>query len=170
MMQVEYTLPVLSIWQPWIYSILRLGKRIENRSYPVPHGYTGRVWLHSCMTRKDVAEFEAIFRKRLGNQEFCVGEPHEDKNILIFDEFDSAATFGAILGFADIIGCVNGSEGMNGYLNANPNQCRDNIEKWFVGPYGWILGNVNELVEPVMWKGTQGFKPNTKHTINVKVV
>jgi hypothetical protein len=120
------------------------------------------------MTRKDVAEFQVIFGKRIGRQEFCVNEPGIDKNILLFDENDSAGMFGAILGFADILGSVNGEAGMKEYLNANPN--RDNIEKWFVGPYGWILGNVNELVEPVMWKGTQGFKPNTKHTINVKVV
>lgn len=49
---------------------------------------------------------------------------------------------GAIVGIADMVGCVEDSE-----------------DEWFVGDYGFVLRNARLLTQPIPYKGRLGFFP-----------
>ncbi len=55
MVEKELPVRVLSLWAPWIWSILHAGKDVENRTRSFPRSFVGEFWLHGSLwpgTRK----------------------------------------------------------------------------------------------------------------------
>ncbi|MGB0775348.1 MAG: ASCH domain-containing protein [Akkermansiaceae bacterium] len=108
----------LSIKQPWAWAIVHVGKNIENRSRRTH--YRGTVAVHASLgIARDWAEWYPARTKK---------PPAQDEWAL-----------GAIIGFVDIIDCVE-----------------DYRSKWFYGPFGYRLANPVLLKQPVPCRGALG--------------
>jgi hypothetical protein len=75
----------LSIRQPWLYAILHLGKRVENRSWA--SSYVGPVLLHA-------------------GKAYCKGDEEDISLVEAEQQAMREAPRGVIAGVATIIGCV----------------------------------------------------------------
>ncbi len=73
----------ISIWQPWAYAILHLGKDVENR--PMRTHYRGRILIQASLTVED----------------------DEDRKLKL--DPDELPT-GAIVGSVEIVDCIRGSK------------------------------------------------------------
>ncbi len=105
----------LSIWQPWAFAIVSLGKDIENRCWRTR--YRGPLLIHASKTVDEPA-FEFL------HQEFL--NPDEMK---ILERYPSAARLtGGIVGVCELVDCVDTSS-----------------SRWFNGPYGFVLRNARRL-------------------------
>lgn len=120
----------LSIRQPWVHSILHLGKDIENREWSTK--VRGSICLHAAkgMTQD---EWRSGFHTAL--------DATADQPSPIGSTFPRAADLprGGIVGVVDIIDCVTHS--------GSP---------WFFGRYGFVLANARP-VEFIPVKGKLGF-------------
>lgn len=124
----------LSIRQPWVWAILYMGKRIENR--PRRFHYRGPICLHAsigCTNNERRNFFEFI------NAEFpMTGIDEGARQIRIGNAIDEATARGGIVGVADLVDCIDDSD-----------------SPWFFGPYGLTLENVRP-VEFIPVKGALG--------------
>lgn len=121
----------LSFSQPWLWTILHAGKRVENRNWAPPIGMINQqIALHAAKSFDD----DAIgFMLRLGIDNFPARQalyPHS-----------------LILGVATIDRIVT-----------EPTRLADDQKRWFFGPYGWVLSDVIVLPTPVPQKGAQGLR------------
>lgn len=117
----------LTIKQPWLFAITHLGKRIENRTWRPPQKVINqRIALHAAVN-DDREGYEAI-RKICGCAVFENAAWRENDNWR-----------GFILATATLSGYVESSS-----------------DRWFAGPYGWILNNIYKLRQPVYCRGSQG--------------
>lgn len=135
---------VLSIQQPWVYAMLNLGKRIENRSWGTD--YRGPIALHAT---KPVNRYELYFD--LGTcYRCCDGKLYngssEDPGYVPFINELSLKLVPkiskyqpSILAVADLVDVVTVSD-----------------SKWFFGGFGLVLDNVRELPNPIPCKGKLG--------------
>ena len=123
----------LSIKQPWLYCITDLDKRVENRTWLPPGWIEGkRIALHASKGFDD-----------LGGPAAC-----ELSGIHLFD-LDLPK--GAIVATAVIRGWVD-TEGEA----SHPLLARHANSKWFFGPYGWVLDDIQKLSVPVPCPGKLG--------------
>ncbi len=142
----------ISIRQPWVWAILHLGKRIENREQR--WRYRGEVMLHASSFGRFT---DAQLRTQLERGEFAPTKPQNE----VLDELESAFDMakdsgvvnppkvtprvlfgdhsGAIVGRARIVDCVENSDSW-----------------WFVGPFGLVLEDVRPIATPVPCKGALG--------------
>lgn len=122
----------LSIRQPWAWAILHAAKNIENRDWPTSFRGTFAIHAAKGMTKGEYLDF-------LGNY----GDIRFSRPSLPRPPLNENAVLprGAIVGVADIIGCVRKSE-----------------SPWFVGDYGFVLANVR-AIEPIECRGALGFWP-----------
>lgn len=95
---------VISIQQPWAYAILKLGKDIENRTWPTK--VRGRVLIHAGKKRDTGGEYWL-------NQQG------------IYIPFGEASYTGGIVGSVEIVDCVQKSDskwffGQYGFVLRNP--------------------------------------------------
>ncbi len=120
----------LSIKQPWVHAIFRLGKNIENRNWGT--NFRGVVAVHAS---KSTPKIEYLY---------AVEDVHEIAPIptqSIKDSFvEFPPVFGAIIGTVEIVGCVEFSTG-----------------QWFQGDFGFVLENPRLLKTPIPCKGALGF-------------
>jgi len=124
----------LSLKQPWVYAIFRLDKMIENRTWKPPDRIIGqRIALHASKTI-DHAGYQVI------------------KDII--------GTFpptnlprGAVVGSVRIVGWMH--ESGQGKV---PDPCMGHLidDKWFFGPYGWILDKPLVFGQPIPARGSLG--------------
>jgi len=114
----------LSIKQPWLWAITDLDKRIENRTWNPPLKIIGQhIALHA--SKKDDPEggrAMVYLARRL---------PPAD------------APRGAIVATAKVVAVATRD---NETIAADNQYYND---KWFVGPIGWILEDVQKLEEPI---------------------
>lgn len=115
---ISSRMKALSIKQPWAWAILHAGKNIENR--PRRTNYRGTIAVHASL--KLFPGWEEYYPNRA-----LKVPPLEDLSI------------GAIIGFVDIVDCVE-----------------DSRSKWFLGPFGYVLENPQPLRRPVPCKGALG--------------
>lgn len=107
----------LSLTRPWPYAILRLGKRIENRTWRPPQYIIGNyIALHAAKSwdNDDAAWIEDLTGHRL--------PPKSDHQHSV------------IVGVARVTGFVSHGSG-----EIPPGQ-----HQWFFGPYGWLLDGIVE--------------------------
>jgi hypothetical protein len=126
----------LSVRQPWAFAILHAGKRIENRTWPLPGRMLGkRVLLHASagMSRE---EYWAGLRTIADVSGWAFNFPPVDLLIR-----------GAVVGFMTLEGfeapVFGAAPAMRGW--------------WATDQYGWRLSYVAALPEPVPCKGKLGF-------------
>jgi len=108
---------VLNVAQPHAHDIIFNGKNVENRSGAC--NFVGTIAIYASKT--------------LSNKRF------EGSDVKIED-----CTFGAIIGFADLVECITDEQ-----VNAK-------TKKWFMGPYGYVLENMVSLPKPIEVKPPQG--------------
>jgi hypothetical protein len=125
--------PAISIRQPWAWLILNGGKDIENRTWPTK--FRGKVLIHAAkgMTGAEWKEAWAFARTAIPAESLAkVGKASMDLREWTIDR-------GGIVGMAEVVDCVTRSD-----------------SRWFVGPHGFVLRNV----EPLPFypcKGARGF-------------
>ena len=112
-----------SIRQPWAWLIIKGEKTIENRGW-LSH-YRGPLCIHAAL----------IFDKE-GYRWVKRNFPH----IKMLKPKQFAC--GAIIGYVDMIGCIQPEE--------------DYHSPWFSGPYGFLFRNPVELESPIPYKGQLG--------------
>jgi hypothetical protein len=108
----------LSVKQPWAWAIMHGGKDVENR--PKLTHLRQPIAIHA--SQSPVIGWEERYPRR-------AEKPPEREEWI----------FGAIIGFVDIVDCVD-----------------DSRSKWFRGPYGYILENPRPLLKPVECSGQVG--------------
>jgi hypothetical protein len=118
-------LKCLTINQPWAWAIFHAGKCVENRTWYTPH--RGPLLVHAGVSRRWYdAEDPEDWREVYG-----VALPAW-----------AALPTGAVLGVADLVGCVR-----PGSAPAGP---------WAEGPWCWVLARPRAFAEPVPLRGQQG--------------
>jgi ASCH domain len=119
----------LSFSQPWLWSILHAGKRVENRSWPPPVAQIGqRFALHAAKSWDDDA---VGFMLKLGVD-------HAPARRDLYPA-------GAIVGVATIDRVVTVDRTL-----------ADDQKRWFFGEYGWILTDVVAFRDHLSATGKQG--------------
>lgn len=124
----------ISLYAPWAWAILNLGKDVENRSMGFPKA-TGWVWLHCSKSRSANQTQEDWAQVLLATirANRCLPTGNHDQ----FEQM--IAMRGHIIGAVEITGRVTQS-----------------TSPWFVGPLGLTLGERFALVKPVPAKGALG--------------
>jgi len=118
----------LTVYRPWSLFIAYGDKRVENRSWrPPAHVLGKRVAIHSG---KHFDEYPVELAEELG---------------LIADMLHAKELPTGIVATAIVSGCA---ERM---LHVPVDQ-----ERWFSGPFGWLLGDVKAFREPIPCLGAQG--------------
>lgn len=124
----------LSIKQPWLWAITNLDKRIENRTWKPPLWIIGqRIALHASKQYDNAG--------RMAIKEICGTIPLAKYEL----------SLGYIVATAKITGWVNERGFGTGLGLFLPSTLID--DKWFFGPIGWILEDVQLLDEPIPCKG-----------------
>lgn len=115
---IDFSIPVLSVRQPWPWLIIYAGKDVENRNWYSQ--FRGRFLIHAA--------------KGCTYDEYCEAKEFAESIIgitglkdLNFPEYEELLR-GGIVGQAEISDCVSKSE-----------------SPWFVGRYGFMLRNSHPL-------------------------
>lgn len=120
----------LSIRQPWAFSILHLGKDVENRKWGT--SYRGPLLIHAAKgcTADDVADWWAF-----------VCAMKSGRPVDAWDRWPGRDTVarGAIVGIVDLVGC---------FVDAS--------SPWFVGPVGLAVARPRAFAEPIPYRGQLG--------------
>lgn len=125
----------LTIKQPWLWAITDLDKRVENRTWKPPQWIIRKhIALHAS---KSDAPNGVIDVEEIGD---CL--------------VPSSIPRGAIIATARVVGWVSDSGFGVGIGLLSPNSIIEN--KWFFGPIGWVLEDVQKLIEPVPCSGQLG--------------
>lgn len=150
------TMRGLSLKQPWLYAITDLGKRVENRTWTPPIYMMGeRIALHASKTK---SKAEWIAAEKIYGQAITKDVPT-----------------GAIVATAVIVNWID-DKYQTGWFPEIGHPDKDlwkKQEKWFFGPFGWILDLVHELDEPIPCKGMLGLwqvSPSLVEEINRQLV
>lgn len=137
----------LSLWQPWASLIAIGAKKIETRSWYTP--YRGKLYIHAAKTKKHdqmrdlPLSLAATMKDALGS---------------------APLPYGAIVAVCDLAACrrVGGlhacRERPDVYMlpPAEPELSFGNYDHEMETRYGWMLGNIRALTEPVSCNGAQG--------------
>lgn len=127
--RIDFSLPVLSIRQPWAWLILHAGKDIENREWPTK--FRGKFLIHAGKDCTKEEYWDAIQTAAMAFK----GTQYSVQGIPALDQIQR----GGIVGSVELIACVRGS-----------------TSKWFFGSYGFALRNPQPLPFHPM-KGQLGF-------------
>ena len=142
----------LSLTQPWVWIILHLGKRIENRTRNLGN-YRGTLLLHASkgMTTADWWSAYDFVAKHFGHIGFADQIPQPRSARLVR---------GAVVGVCEIVnqcgpgpdwqGCVHGVE------RHVPAAWDGDQERWYMGAHAYVLDQVRELTAPIPCKGALG--------------
>lgn len=124
----------LSLWRPWPWTFFHAGKRVENRSWPLP-SWAKNVPIAMHATQR----FDAESVKRMLAGEFGPAGryvPDLDR--------ESATGIVGVFRFSD---CFRLDE---------PDLFRVRASSpWAFGPYCWVVSRLHELHEPIPCKGRQ---------------
>ena len=122
----------LTLKQPWLYAIEHLGKRVENRSWVIPKKLRGQwIALHAGKSR-DMEEWHQV--------ELISGQP------ISMDPIYGAIT--SIAKFGDFF-----------VTKEYPYSLHVAQQKWFSGPYGWVIFDIVFLDKPLYCRGMLGLWP-----------
>lgn len=126
----RYTNAMISGWAP-------VPKRVENRSWMPPSSVVGRrIWIHAGKTFDEDGALTCALRG--------------------FAPPDDTLPRGAIIGDALLSGYVY--RRAHGYRLVGKTPPGEHVMEslWWVGPCGWVLDDVRELLTPRYWRGQQG--------------
>lgn len=128
----------LTLWRPWPWVIFHAPawqKRIENRPWePWPSIIGRRIVLHAGKTFDGEAVDFILDNIAVEGQPRRLGAEASDEGLI---------------GVVTVAGVVETS--FDAALQAGQGQ-----ERWFFGPYGWVLTDVRAFEKPIPCKGAQG--------------
>lgn len=120
----------LSIKQPWLYAIMELGKCVENRDWAPPDYIIGkRIALHAS---KGIDKDGAQAIARIASVDVPGDLP-----------------LGCFLATAKVVGCITDTEILTITVDSD-------IDRWYGGPYGWLLDDIRKLEKPIPCPGQLG--------------
>lgn len=130
---------MLTLHRPWAWCVVYGPKRVENRTWKPPDNLIGE-WLAIHAGKTWSAQGAAAM---LANG--IATKDHPD---------DHPA--GAIIGVGRLIGYATSGEEARSLLD--PTQ-----ERWFSGPFGWLLTDMKPLATPIYCRGFQGVPTVAPH-------
>ena len=122
----------VTLHQPWATLIAMMLKLIETRSWPIPQNMIGeRIAIHAAKAKQPMGniplEVQAVMVQFLG------------------PNWANKIPYGAIVATAEVKDCVQ----------FGPNTVGDIFGDYSEGRYGWILGDIVMLDEPIPARGYQ---------------
>lgn len=142
----------ISLWQPWATAVALGSKRIETRHWQTR--YRGPLAIHAAkrMNRAEFADFQ-----RSDYWQAALFEAQEDDIRFLRD----ILPFGAVVATCELVACLPSESFEAGHLDRVN---RADIGGWTErqmgnfgpGRFGWVLGNIRPLQEPVPFRGMQG--------------
>lgn len=123
---------VLTIHQPYAWAVCAGIKRFENRSFATAH--RGEIAIHAGLSRASLGVHDDW------DLEVMVGLP----------QFD-LLPFGAIVGFATIVDCLDLDAAESFAAKHCPEQ-----DEFAEGPFCWLMANARLLEAPIPLKGRLG--------------
>lgn len=126
----------LTIWQPWASAIALGFKPVENRDWAPPASAIGELFAIHAAVRVPT-EDEVL--------EVAQTSSHSKKQ---WHALPTVNVRGAVIAVARLNAVVDDEK-------LDFTQLSDDVERWFVGRYGWIFREV-KLLEPVPCVGRQG--------------
>jgi hypothetical protein len=120
----------LSLWRPWPWAFFHAGKRVENRSWPLPRWAMGKdIAMHAAQRFDN----EALQQMRAG-------------------EFGDAARAVPVTGHpTGIVGVFRFDEESWQYIE----KLYSEPDPWSFGPHVWPVNNIIELARPIPCRGYQ---------------
>lgn len=144
----------LTLTQPWATLVAIGAKRIETRSWPTK--YRGPVAIHAAKTfpgwAKDCAQNSEAFRRALGWPEPVHPLTQEWINAIAAGLL--GLPLGAVIATARIVNCLD-TDLIPRFVSPFTEQERA-FGDYSAGRYGFILGDVRMLPEPISAKGALG--------------
>jgi hypothetical protein len=135
----------LSISQPWVWAILNAGKRIENRDWNPPKWIMGEtIAIHAAKSWGGADDVEYI-----DSNIFAMWLRYADPTLqeLTCPPRREQHTAGAVVATARIIDI---------FTDQDIREVGGHQDDWFMGKYGWLLSDVQQLEQPVPCKGALG--------------
>ncbi len=117
----------LSIKQPWLHAILYLGKRVENRSWQLPGDVRGITV--ALHARERMSSIDWKYAERIYGGQIPRDLPS-----------------GCLLAIAVFTHEIATREELSLFE-----------QKWYSGPYCWVIASVRPLETPIMCRGGIGF-------------
>ncbi|MFA6292557.1 MAG: ASCH domain-containing protein [Victivallales bacterium] len=111
--EIDFSLPVLSIRQPWAWFILNVGKDIENRDWYTK--YRGRFLIHAGKGCTKEEFSDAVYTAQFAYNSDKYKTPPKLPGLSVIER-------GGIVGSVELVDCVAQSP-----------------SKWFFGTYGFVL-------------------------------
>ena len=128
------TMDVITIHQPWPHAIIYLGKPVENRTWrPYERLIGNRIAIHASSTDEPMSSYLAVAEISGGQMPLRGTLP-----------------LGQIVATALVAGWVHTSG-----RASDPSLLPYLGSKWFFGPYGWVLLQVERLERPIRTRGYQ---------------
>ena len=128
----------ISLWQPWASAIAAGLKKFETRSWPT--SYRGPLAIHA--SRQWNGELAVIHNTlRVEFPEYAAAMPR------------MALPFGCIVATCTLANCVKIDAALYHRLPA----LEIALGNYASGRYAWELTDVRAIVEPIPWRGGQGF-------------
>jgi hypothetical protein len=131
----------LTLWPEWIPAILHYGKRVENRPWR-PSCALSNLALHSGMRvgggqlrQSAIEDVADVATEATGR-------------VVLASDIEAHLTLGAIVALVDVTG-----------YRQDADDIAEEQRPWFFGPWGWVLDNLQPLVEPIPCRGHQGLWP-----------
>lgn len=149
----------ISLWQPWASAMAVGSKRNETRHWPTNH--RGLTAIHAAQR---LVKSELTF---LGSHWYWVGALQPLGVALGDKPMWEQLPFGAIVAVGDLVDCCPTERITLGEIEKRRFQADDKSEiygwterlmgNYELGRYAWIFRDVRPLIEPVPFKGGQGF-------------
>lgn len=155
--KTELITRALTIKQPFAWGISTSIKLVENRTWPT--NYRGRIAIHASLDEYHLYPSDEMYDSFWSVPAVFAADDVDDG-----DEFDQSPitppfTLGAIVGTAEIIGCVelDPIETFESQVRALPGFQEQYggtpITQFATGPYCFILANAERLLNPIPCRG-----------------
>lgn len=120
----------LTLWEPWAAVVASGLKRIENRPWEPPASFYGERFAIHAGKRYDKPAAKILKQLTLPS------DPPKPDMVSM-----------AVLATARFGGVVTSAE--------EAEEVGENQARWFFGPFGWVLYDIRQLVEPIPCRGHQ---------------
>lgn len=158
-------LRAITLIQPWAHCIVRLGKRVENRTWTPPVSMVGG-WLAIHAGKK--LDREALEELVLERGQYTAAE------VIGAEITVRGMAQSAIVALVRLDGWVHGTQELLPELRTvTESYCIEADralavvrDRYWAGPVGWVLGDVVVLPEPVPCRGAQGLWTVTGETLD----
>ena len=124
----------ISIQQPWAWAIVNGFKPVENRTWRT--NYTGQLLIHAG---KRELKTDVYSMARL-----VAGEVSDADPIEVIEKYREERVLGAIVGACVLKKCVTELD-LDFPYTAPPGSDLAWVRRWWIGPYGFVLGGGRQL-------------------------